>query len=56
LLSLKSLICLLAASYCASLYAQSGIVRSGNQPIPGATVTTTQGNQKFVTATGDDGY
>jgi hypothetical protein len=51
-----SLICLLAASFCASLYAQSGIVRSGNQPIPGVTITATQGDKKFVTATGDDGY
>ncbi|HLN04192.1 MAG TPA: TonB-dependent receptor [Bryobacteraceae bacterium] len=53
---LKLFICLFAASFCASLYAQSGIVRSGNQPIPGVSVTATQGDKKFVTATGDDGY
>ena len=38
------------------MYAQSGIVRSGNQPIPGVTVTATQGDKKFATATGEDGY
>ena len=38
------------------LHAQSGIVRSGNQPIPGATVTAAQGDKTFVTTTGEDGY
>ncbi len=42
--------------FCVSLYAQSGIVRSGNQLIPGATVIATQGENKFTTATGEDGY
>ncbi len=33
----------------------SGIVKSGGQPIPGATVTATLGKQKAVTVTDDDG-
>lgn len=37
------------------LRAQSGVVRSGNQPIPGATVTATQGSQKVVTTTNEKG-
>lgn len=53
---LTPLICFLAAAFCVSLHAQSGIVRSGNQPIPGAAVTATQDGKKFVTATGEDGY
>ncbi len=53
---LRPLICLLVGAYCASLYAQSGIVRSGNQPIPGATVTATQDGKTFVAVTGEDGY
>ena len=56
MLKLAPHICLVAGSFCVPLFAQSGIVRSGNQPIPGATVTATQGDKKFVTATGDDGY
>jgi hypothetical protein len=43
-------------AFCASLHAQSGIVRSGNQPIPGAVVTAAQGDKKFTTITGEDGY
>ena len=39
----------------AALEAQSGIVKSGNQPIPGATVTATIGARKLVTITGADG-
>lgn len=50
------LICLFAGYLCTSLLAQSGIIRSGNQPIPGVTVSALQGNQKFVTVTGEDGY
>ncbi len=42
--------------FCASLHAQSGIVRSGNQPIPGAVITAAQGDKKFTTVTGEDGY
>jgi trimeric autotransporter adhesin len=41
---------------CLCLNAQSGYVRSGNQPIPGATVTATQGNQKVSTVTDADGH
>jgi trimeric autotransporter adhesin len=47
---------LLLGLFCASLHAQSGIVRSGNQPIPGAVVTASQGDKKFTTVTGEDGY
>ncbi len=36
--------------------AQSGFVRSAGQPIPGATVTATQGSQKFSTVTDADGH
>jgi trimeric autotransporter adhesin len=39
-----------------ALSAQSGFVRSGNQPIPGATLTATQGEKKFVTVTDGDGH
>jgi hypothetical protein len=38
------------------LRAQSGLVKSGNQPIPGATVTATLDTQKFVTTTDADGH
>ena len=38
-----------------SLYAQSGVVKSANQPIPGATVTATIGIQKVETTTGENG-
>ena len=34
---------------------QSGSVRSGGLPIPGATITATQGEQKIVTTTDDAG-
>src|SRR2546428_5911659 len=34
---------------------QSGTVRSGEQAIPGATVTATKGEQKVVTTTDDSG-
>ncbi|HLH01799.1 MAG TPA: TonB-dependent receptor [Bryobacteraceae bacterium] len=36
--------------------AQSGFVRSNGQPIPGATVTATQGAQSFSTVTDADGH
>ena len=38
------------------LYAQSGFVKSANQPIPGATVTVTVGDRKLVTATDQSGH
>ncbi len=37
-------------------YAQSGFVRSGGQPIPGATVSASQGSQVFTTVTDADGH
>lgn len=39
-----------------SLLAQSGFVKSGGQPIPGATVTATQGTQTLNTVTDADGH
>ena len=45
----------LATTLCSSLHAQSGFVKSGNQAIPGATVTATQGEKQFVTTTDQDG-
>ena len=41
---------------CGGLYAQSGFVKSANQPIPGATVTVTIGGQKLVTTTDQSGH
>jgi len=38
------------------LCGQSGVVKSANQPIPGATIMVTQGNQKFVTTTDSAGH
>lgn len=38
------------------LYAQSGVVKSANQPIPGATVTATIGDRKIVTTTDQSGH
>jgi hypothetical protein len=38
------------------LLAQSGFVRSAGQPIPGATVTATQGNTTVSTVTDQDGH
>lgn len=38
-----------------AIYAQTGTVRSGNQPIPGATVTAKVGGQTLTTVTGPDG-
>ena len=46
---------LLLVNLCAVLHAQSGVVKSGNQPIPGATVTAAQGNKQFTTTTDQDG-
>jgi len=39
-----------------ALYAQSGFVKSGNQPIPGATIAVTSLGQKLVTTTDQDGH
>lgn len=39
----------------AALQAQSGVVKSGNQPIPGATVTASQGATKSVAVTDQGG-
>ncbi len=48
--------CLLLCGSCmGTLRAQSGFVKSGNQPLPGATVTATLDTQKFVTTTDADG-
>lgn len=44
-------ICLLTVAASA----QTGIVRSAGQPIPGATVTITQGEKKIVTSTDENG-
>ncbi|HEX3682991.1 MAG TPA: TonB-dependent receptor [Bryobacteraceae bacterium] len=44
----------IAASH--ALLAQSGFVKSGQQPIPGAAVTVTQGNRTFSTTTDQDGH
>ncbi len=34
---------------------QHGVVKSNGMPVPGATVTATQGDKKFTTTTGDNG-
>lgn len=49
----EALLILLAVTV--GLRAQSGFVRAGNQPLPGATVTATQGSQKVVTTTDESG-
>jgi trimeric autotransporter adhesin len=41
---------------CGSLFAQSGFVKSGDQAIPGATITITQGEKTLSTVTDDDGH
>ena len=48
--------CLLLVTLCAAVHAQSGFVRSGNQPIPGATVTAAQDGKNSVTTTDQDGH
>ncbi|HEY3738960.1 MAG TPA: TonB-dependent receptor [Bryobacteraceae bacterium] len=45
--------CLLIAA--ATLAGQTGVVKSGGQPIPGATVTATAGNKKSTTTTDEAG-
>ncbi|HSW50386.1 MAG TPA: TonB-dependent receptor, partial [Bryobacteraceae bacterium] len=44
---------LIAAAMLAAPH--QGVVRSNRQPVPGATVTATQGERKVVTTTSDDG-
>lgn len=51
-----SIFLFLLAAGCQGLFAQSGFVKSGDQPIPGATVTVTQGTQTFSTVTDRDGH
>lgn len=50
---LLALCCLAASGLVASEY--HGLVTSGGLPIPGATVTATQGDKKLVTTTDDKG-
>ena len=47
------LFCLLFSS---AALAQSGFVTSGGKPIPGATITATQGSQTYSTVTDRDGH
>ncbi|MGI8743314.1 MAG: TonB-dependent receptor domain-containing protein [Bryobacteraceae bacterium] len=55
-MSAKLTITLLAlSSFTFALRAQTGVVQSGGQPIPGATVTATQGGRKITTTTDDNG-
>ncbi|HZS56381.1 MAG TPA: TonB-dependent receptor [Bryobacteraceae bacterium] len=49
------MLCLLVLA-CSSTFAQSGFVKSDGQPIPGATVTATQGDKSFSTVTDADGH
>ncbi len=49
------ILCLLLATWGVS-WAQSGFVKSGGQPIPGATITITQQGQTFSTVTDADGH
>ncbi len=51
---LEALLILLAVTV--GLRAQSGFVRAGNQPLPGATVTATQGSQQVATTTDENGH
>ena len=52
----QSLLCALSVGFAAmALHAQSGLVKSANQPIPGASITATQGDTKVVTTTGENG-
>lgn len=44
-----------AAAVSGVLFGQSGVVRSGNQPVPGATVTATRGDQSITTTTDEAG-
>ncbi len=52
LLFIIGLLCLT----CGGAFAQSGFVKSGGQPIPGATVTASQGDKTVSTVTDADGH
>ncbi len=41
--------------FCAAVSGQTGTVKSGDVPVPGATVTATQGERRLVTATDENG-
>ncbi len=56
MLRLSSLFLFLSAASCQALLAQSGFVKSADQPIPGATVSVTQGAQTLSTVTDPDGH
>ncbi len=51
----KAVVFLVVCATCAILHGQSGIVKSANQPIPGATIIATQGDRKIVTTTDPSG-
>ncbi len=53
----KHILQALALLFFSSAFAQdiTGLVKSANQPIPGATITAVQGTRKVVTVTDDDG-
>jgi len=55
-LPIQRLISLYFLAAAGGLYAQSGFVKSANQPIPGATVTATISGQKLVTTTDQSGH
>lgn len=52
---LRHLLLLAVGTAGAALYAQRGFVKSANQPIPGATVSTVVVGQTLVTTTGPNG-
>jgi len=47
---------LFSLAACATSFGQSGFVKSADQPIPGATITATQGSQTLSTTTDVDGH
>jgi Carboxypeptidase regulatory-like domain len=52
----RSLIVLLSVIICAGLIrGQTGVVKSGGQAIPGATIAATQGTTKLTTLTDENG-
>jgi len=51
--SLMALVCLACTPLLATEY--HGVVRFGGLPLPGATLTATQGDKKFVAASNIDG-
>ncbi len=53
---LKLVLYLYLFCLCGGAFAQSGFVKSGDQPIPGATLTVTQGDQTFTTVSDADGH